>query len=137
MSRENAIVVTQPLKTGFTTDTQPLYNTHYVVYMQLRTSDGDSSTVFTAVWLRVPFVWDMTPCRIFKQGCVHNITVRGATNRISTHVLSKLRRKGAKRASTTWAGPMTKRNMTHQVLSSIQNLGNAARTECQTTNLTS
>lgn len=105
--------------------------------MSVRTSDGDSSTVFTAVWLRVPFVWHMTPCRIFKQGCVHNIPVRGATNPISTYVLSKLRRKGAKRASPTSARPMTKRNMTHQVWCSIQNLGNAARTECQTTDLTS
>jgi len=105
--------------------------------MPLGTIDGDSSTVFTAVRLRVPLVWYMTPCRIFKQGCVHNILVRGATNPICTHVLSKLRRKGAKRASPTWARPMTKRNMTHQVWRSIQNLGNAARTECQTTNPTS
>jgi hypothetical protein len=133
MSPEYARVVSQPPKTGFTTDTQPLSNTHYVVYMQLRTSDGDSSTVFTAVCLRVPFVWDMTPCRICKQGCVHNIP----TNPISTHVSSKMRRKGAKRANPTWARPMTKRNMTHQVLWSTQNLGNAARTECHTTNLTS
>jgi len=98
---------------------------------------AESFTVFTAVWLRVPFDWDVMPCRIFEQGCVHNIPVRGATNPISTHVSSKLRRKGAKRDSPTWARPMTKRNMTHQVLWSIQNLGNAARTERQTTNLTS
>jgi hypothetical protein len=104
--------------------------------MQLRTN-GDSTAVLTAPWLMVPFVWGMTPYRIFKQGCVHNIPVKGATNPIPIHILKKLRRKGTKRASPTWARPMTRQNMTHRVLCSIQNLGNAARTECQTTNLTS
>jgi hypothetical protein len=65
--------------------------------MQLWQHDGHSSAVFIEVWwLKVPFVWDMRSCRIFKQCCVHNKPVRCSTNPISTNVVRKLRRKGAK-----------------------------------------
>jgi hypothetical protein len=97
--------------------------------MQLRTSDG-------VVDCSVRLGYDAAS---HVQARLRAYPRDGQTNHTSTHVLRKLRRNGAKRASPTWPKPMTKRNMTQQVLTYApsKTKRNAARTECTTTNLTS